>query len=201
MIRGKKETTMSYELLLNSYYFHSIRMNLETLKEIFESGAILSRKQIGKTFSRSVGFNGTTRISLCKYIDQRHILDRGMRSAYHELIKHSVSIVLDGDIPAKKTYFCYRDTLNNKDYQEMIADTNETRYSDCLDEYQCQEPISVSHFVAIGYPITERMNEDKEVTKEELTYLKKILDTYQTSLPILDSTNHFEEELIKRKKK
>lgn len=192
---------MMEETSLQSFYFHSIRLNPEILEQIFQKGAIMPRNQLNTPTTRKVGFNGTSWISLCKYISPDYFFWEGERSAYHRLVKHSISIVLDDSIRAVKTHFCNYNLLTKEQYQHFILDTNEERFSDCIDEYQTKDPIDVSHFIAISYPITEMENMLPTKAKDDLIYLKQLLETYHRNLPILDATtDEFEKTLVKMKK-
>lgn len=192
------------EEILKSYYFHSVRLNIEKIEEILKRGAILSRDKLGYELKEPLGFNGNRRISLCKYMspDVYYNLMDGMRSAYYVLIKHGISFVLDDSISASKTSFVHKITLSNKEYNKIIDDDMELRFSDCLDEYQTTEAIDTSHFIAISYPITEQSNFNERKVKEDLVYLSNLLKKYSLDIPILDvTTNEFEKKLIKLKDK
>lgn len=191
------------EEILNSYYFHSVRLDIRKIEEILKRGAILSRDKLGYELREPIGFNGKTRISLCKYMDPNTYcnLHDGMRSAYYVLIKHGISFVLDGAIDTKKTSFVQKATLTKEEYNKIIDDAMDVRFSDCLDEYQSIDKIDTSHFLALSYPITEQLNFNPTRVKNDLIYLRNLLEEYNLDIPILDvTTNEFEKKLIKLRK-
>lgn len=170
----------------DSLYFHSIRMDLETFERIIRSGHLLSLNRLGLPNRDYASYNGREWISLCKYcdMDDETLHEFGMRSAYNRLVVNNLSLVFTNLKRAKSTYY--------KPYGELrfhpVSDDDETRYSDCFDEYQVRDHVSLKHLVGILYPIASTKASDPITYKRELEIIKGILESYHYNVPVLDSS-------------
>jgi len=170
------------------FYFHSVRLNLETLYEILRNGYILSKEK-AELKKDNLTFNGEKWISICKYYDPYYDPNNYEYTyfpfcAYQFLVVNGISIVLDNRIEATKTVFMPYDEL----YPGVIKEENLIRYSDCIDEYQVRDSISKEHFLAVMYPYLGISLKDKEKARCEYDKIRYWLNNFQYDLPIIDSS-------------
>ena len=173
------------------FYFHSVRFKFETLEEILKSGYILSREKSG-LISKSPTFNGEKWISICKYYDPYYDYGYCPNNAFCFLVLNGLSIVLDNNLEATKTFYMSFDEL----YPGVIKEENPVRYSECVDEYQVRDSISREHFIALAYPYLYMLDNDKTLAKLQYDQIRYLLDMFHYDLPIVDSSSSvFDKEL------
>lgn len=154
----------------NLYYFYAISVisdrekdfdkTIHVLKQILESGYVLSRRLQGNTNSKTNGWNGIDYISLCNYFERNatpydnNPYYQGY-NAYNTFISRSLSLIIDKKrIRAIKPKLVEPVIFDWESLEKMRILGNATqRFSDLPDEIQVKNRISLAKMVGITLPL------------------------------------------------
>lgn len=193
----------------NLYYFYAISVisdrekdfdkTIHVLKQILESGYVLSRRLQGNTNSKTNGWNGIDYISLCNYFE-RNVTPYDNNpyyqgyNAYNTFVSRSLSLIIDKKrIRAIKPKLVEPVIFDWESLEKMRILGNATqRFSDLPDEIQVKNRISLAKMVGITLPLCHMGHDEHTNTYytdlvihffEELT---KLLESYERNIPIYD---------------
>lgn len=214
---------------LEEYYLYAINSNEESfdfnqtlikLDQIFNSGFILSRRNLGDININRGGWQGLDYISICDYSkkDNESLLEG--YTAYNTFIKNYLSIIISKEgINAITPELMPPAIFDWESIQNMkrLGNHSTRRYSDFPDELQVKDRISLNNFEGITLPLSIMINPEhcKKNTNEMiikfLYEVKSLMLKHNLSKPIYDVDNIIELnnindiekaiELINRKKK
>ena len=173
---------------MESYFYHRFKnFNLETLLQVLKTGFILPRNMIvnGLNDKNNI-FNGDSHISLVQKTLMTDDMCKYFRSAYIELIQGNLCVVISPEIEG----IVYPDYIDFRYDSSEIYKNSTTRYSYYMDEVQTPFPISITKFLAVGYPLAhfKKIKSENEIEKD-LSMLERALINNELDIPIIDSTN------------
>lgn len=180
---------------MEPYLYHGIKWNnYDLMIKILKNGYILPRcmqnEEIKDDFNL---FNGTKYISLSQKTlieDDREIY----RVAYDNFIYNKPMFVLDYkniDIIYPNIFTTFdKDMMSVKEWQNMLHNDDEQRYSDYCDEVQTKDKISLKKsLLALGLPMKHlEDNYTNEDIKKFLNNLKRVLEDNKINVPVINSS-------------
>lgn len=180
---------------MEPYLYHGIKWNnYDLMIKILKNGYILPRcmqnEEIKDDFNL---FNGTKYISLSQKTlieDDREIY----RVAYDNFIYNKPMFVLDYkniDIIYPNIFTIFdKDMMSVKEWQNMLHNDDEQRYSDYCDEVQTKDKISLKKsLLALGLPMKHlEDNYTNEDIKKFLNNLKRVLEDNKINVPVINSS-------------
>ncbi len=189
---------------LEPFLYHGIRGNdIERLINIFNTGYILPKKMLEGDFKVEANWTVDTTGKSWIALSQKVLIDREMLSylgedsnnksvAYDNFIENHLCIVIDKDYNSNN--LSYPQWLRHSVYgpeeiEAKIKDDSDDRYSPCIDEVQTRKPISIKHFIAIGYPKTYLESKGID-TEKELKLIRDVLIEHNAFIPVCDSSNY-----------
>jgi hypothetical protein len=177
--------------MIEPYLFHSVKWhNFDLLIKILESGYILPRNMLekGLVTDKNNIFNGTKYISLA----QKSLADGG-RSSYDELIVDSPCFVLKRDnLDLIYPRYADRDYMSNEEWNKILFQDGDERYSYYEDELQTKNPIPLkSNMIALGIPVDYlKYNYDGVSYDDTLAKVAEALKANNLNVPIINSSRY-----------
>jgi hypothetical protein len=158
-------------------------------------GYILPKKMLPDEFkvnrSNQLNLNGESWISLSQKTLYDDFYGDINPSSFECHVHNHMCAVIDSNIEDKKivNHILY-DYYGSRYINDLIDDNSEERYSTFMDEVQTRKPVSVTSFLAIGYPLKyyQSCKKDSKEIKKELEYIKEILEIKSLNLPVIDSS-------------
>ena len=183
---------------MEPYLYHGIKWNnVDLLKDILNSGYILSRRKLNnKIVDKNNIFNGDRYISLC----QKTLIDNYMRCdyriAYDDYIVNKPCIVLKNNniklIYPNLITMLDKDCMSSEEWHNIIFKNDENRYSYYMDELQVEDEVDLKeNMIAVGLPISYiDFNYKENEKKELLDSIYNILEKKYPNIDIIDSSRY-----------
>lgn len=179
--------------VIGNRYQDKISDEIETLKMILDSGAILSLSRQGKGSNN--GFNGKDFISLCD-LEATQSTSNKRYTAFYNYVEPSISIAFKkGLFPVIKPIIVPPISKVKDGYDIMKHYGKETvnRYSDFVDEVQVRDEIPVDIMYGITFPVNYFLDNSILPTKikyklleHHILQVKQLLCSYEFDVPIFD---------------
>ena len=172
------------------FLYHGIRFqkHLEKLESIFEDKKILAGKYTKNSFSYSDNCNKGEYVSLTTYDDNSQ--------GFEIFILENISLLVSPKCDAYLTKY-----VNYNIWNQIKDKKTKNLYSYMQEEFMCKEFIDLSLVKAVGVPYTYyTLNKGKEYADNILNDVKNLIDKYEFSIDIVD-TSDYNKLLFERKKK
>jgi len=177
--------------MIEPYLFHSVKWhNFDLLIKIIESGYILPRNMLkeGTVTDKNNIFNGTKYISL----SQKSLVDRGI-NYYDRFVVDSPCFVLKSDnLDLIYPLYADKDYMSQDEWNSIIFQDSDKRYSYYEDELQTKNPISLqNNLIAVGMPV-DYLNNNREGAcyDKEVKKVKNALKVMNLNVPIINSSKY-----------
>lgn len=179
--------------VIGNRYKDKVSDEIETLKMILDSGAILSLSRQGRESNN--GFNGKDFISLCD-LEVTQSASNKRYTAFYNYVEPSISIAFKKSLfPVIKPIIVPPISKVKDGYDVMKHYGKEVvnRYSDFVDEVQVRDRISTDIMYGITFPVNYFL--DNSILPKKLKYklleyyileVKELLRIYDLDVPIFN---------------
>ncbi len=173
------------------YIYHGFKhYRVDILISVLNSGFILPRCMINDESLKDNNnlFNGNKYISLC----QKSIIDDGLinvyRCSFNERIFNNLCVVIDNVESLLYPDLIEWDYTSKEDLNKILFKDGKLRRSYYQDELQTEIPISITKFIAVGYPKSyfETIYGEEQCMKI-LKTIKRELEKHNLDIPIVNS--------------
>jgi len=172
------------------FLYHGIRFqkHLEKLESIFEDKKILAGKHIKNSFSYYDNCNKGEYVSLTTYDDNSQ--------GFQIFILENISLLVSPKCDAYLTKY-----VDYNIWNQIKDKKTKNLYSYMQEEFMCKEFIDLSLVKAVGVPyMYYTLNKGREYADNILNDVKNLIDKYEFSIDIVDTSN-YNKLLSERKKK